>query len=459
MTQSESTDELSKLKTAPHSIEAEQSVLGALMMDNSQWDNIATHLIADEFYRPEHQLIYRQMGKLSAASQPFDVITLGEALEQSGELDQVGGVQYVNDLAENTASITNLRAYAQIVSQRAILRKLIKAATDIAEQAYDPQGRQVEELVDEAERMVFQIAEDRPSDGGAEDVNTLLARAVERIDVLFNSTSPITGLSTGFTKLDEYTSGFQPGDLIILAARPSMGKTAFAMNLVESAVMGADKPCVVFSLEMPADQLISRMLSSVGRINASRVRDGKLEDEDWQRLSSAVNMLQDKKLYIDDTAGISPTEMRARMRRIAREHGEIGMVMIDYLQLMNIKGFTEGRTAEISEISRSLKAIGKEFGCPVVALSQLNRGVEQRPNKRPVNSDLRESGAIEQDADLILFLYRDEYYNPDNSEKKGIGEVIIGKNRNGEVGNFDLAFIGKYTRFEDLAPEFGDGFE
>lgn len=441
----------SHLKTPPHSLEAEQSVLGALLIDNTQWDTVAELLIDEQFYRKEHRLIFRHMSKLANQALPVDVITVGESLEQSAELDESGGMIYLNDLAENTLSVSNLLAYCKIVAERSTLRKLISIGSNITEQAFEPQGKSAEELVDDAERAVFQIAEDRPNEGGPQSVNPLIDKAIKRIDRLFHSQSAITGLSTGFNKLDENTSGFQQGDLIIVAARPSMGKTAFAMNLVESAIMSSEKSAVVFSLEMPAEQLISRMISSLGRINAGRVRDGKLEEDDWPRLTAAVNLLKDKKLFIDDTSGISPTEMRSRIRRLVREHGEISMIMIDYLQLMSIKGFTEGRTAEISEISRSLKAIAKEFKCPVIALSQLNRGVEQRPNKRPVNSDLRESGAIEQDADLILFLYRDEYYNPETSEKKGIGEVIIGKNRNGEVGNFDLAFIGQFTRFEDLA--------
>ena len=449
----------SSIKSHPFSLEAEQSVLGALMLDNHSWDKVAEILTQPMFYRSEHRIIFEHMNRLSNDSQPIDVITLGESLEQSAQLDEAGGMVYLNDLAEQVSSLSNIGAYCDIIFDRSVKRKLIEAGTKITEQAFNPEGRDAGTLIDEAERAVFQIGEERPNEGGPININPLLDGAIKKIDMLFKSNASITGLSTGFTKLNENTSGFQSGDMIIVAARPSMGKTAFALNLVESAIMTKEDECaVVFSLEMPSEQLVARMMSSLGRINAGRIRDGKLEEDEWPRLTTAVNLLKDKKLFLDDTSGLSPSEMRSRLRRLVREHGKISMIMIDYLQLMSIKGFTEGRTAEISEISRSLKAIAKEFECPVIALSQLNRGVEQRPNKRPVNSDLRESGAIEQDADLILFLYRDEYYNPE-SEDKGIGEVIIGKNRNGEVGSFKLSFLGQYTRFEDLSPDYQGDME
>jgi replicative DNA helicase len=339
------------------------------------------------------------------------------------------------------------------VRDRALLRQMISAANEIADQAFHPEGRSSEEILNEAEQKIFRIAENRPNQGGPENVNTLLKKAVDRIDTLFNSDGDLTGVTTGFDDLDAKTAGLQPSDLIIVAARPSMGKTTFAMNLVENALMASDKPVLVFSLEMPADQLVTRMLSSLGRIDQTRVRTGTLEEEDWPKLTTAVNMMRDKPLFIDDQAGISPNEMRTRARRIVREHGELSLIMIDYLQLMQMKTKNiESRTQEISEISRSLKALAKELECPVVALSQLNRSLEQRPNKRPVNSDLRESGAIEQDADVIMFIYRDEVYNED-SEHKGVAEIIIGKQRNGPIGTSRLAFIGKYTKFENLAPD------
>ena len=439
------------IKTPPHSIEAEQSVLGGLMLDNQSWDQVVDKITAKDFYHPGHALIFEAITTLSADSKPYDPLTLGEWLENKGELETAGGLVYLTDLVSNVPSIANIRAYADIIYERSMLRQLISASQHIADRAYNPEGRDSQTVLDEAERLVFNIAEDRPKSGGPVGIREILDKTVKKIDEMFNSGNAMTGTTTGFIDLDKMTSGLQPSDMIIVAARPSMGKTTFAMNLVENALMASDKGVVVFSLEMPAEQLMMRMLSSLGRIDQSKTRSGQLEEEDWPKLLSAVERIKDKKLFIDDTAGISPQEMRSRLRRIVRESGEIGMIMIDYLQLMQIPGYSEGRTNEISEISRSLKAIAKEFDVPVVALSQLNRSLEQRPNKRPVNSDLRESGAIEQDADVIMFIYRDEVYNPD-TEYKGVGEIIIGKQRNGPIGSVRLAFIGKYTRFENLAP-------
>ncbi|HDZ45457.1 hypothetical protein LCGC14_0193870 [marine sediment metagenome] len=451
--------ETAALKLPPHSLEAEQSVLGGLMLDNQAWDNVSERLVADDFYRYEHRLVFNVMIHLAESAQPLDVVTLSEALEARDQLDTVGGLAFLAELARNTPSASNIRAYADIVRERATLRKLIRAANQIADSAFSPQGRPADELLNEAERLVFQIAEERPKTGGPIGMSELLTKAVDRIDELFNLKGEMTGLSTGFRDLDEMTTGLQPSDMVVIAGRPSMGKTTFAMNLVEHAVISSDKPVMVFSMEMPAESLMLRMLSSLGRIDQTRVRTGQLEDEDWPRLTSAVNLLKDKQLFIDDTAALSPNEMRSRMRRVVREHGNIALVMIDYLQLMQIPGFNENRTGEISEISRSLKGLAKEFNCPVVALSQLNRSLEQRPNKRPVMSDLRESGAIEQDADVIAFVYRDEVYNPDNPDNQGIAELIIGKQRNGPIGTVHMAFIGKYTRFEDLAPDsYGEAF-
>ncbi|MCM2130156.1 replicative DNA helicase [Larsenimonas rhizosphaerae] len=449
--------ETSGIKVPPNSLEAEQSVLGGLMLDNSAWDTVSELLIADDFYRFEHRFIFNAMTRLAEESRPLDAITLSESLESHDQLSKVGGLSYLAELARNTPSASNIRAYADIVRERATLRKLIQSANQIAEGAFNPQGKTADELVNEAERLVFQIAESRPKFGGPIGMSQLLTRAVDRIDELFSLKGTMTGISTGFRDLDEMTSGLQPSDLVIVAGRPSMGKTTFAMNLVEHAVVSGDKAVAVFSMEMPADQLMLRMVSSLGRIDQTRVRTGQLEDEDWPRLTSAVNLLKDKQLYVDDTPALSPNEMRARVRRLAREADGIGLIMIDYLQLMQVPGLSENRTAEISEISRSLKGLAKEFQCPVVALSQLNRSLEQRPNKRPVMSDLRESGAIEQDADVIAFVYRDEVYNKDNPDNKGLAELIIGKQRNGPIGTVHMAFIGKYTRFEDLAPgSYGD---
>ncbi|MEP5764708.1 MAG: replicative DNA helicase [Halieaceae bacterium] len=442
--------ELARIKMLPHSIEAERAVLGGLLLSDDAWDSVAEVVTPGDFYRPDHRLVFKQMAKLADGSEPIDPVTVAEALNASGELDAAGGFAYLAELAQDTPSASNIRAYATVVSERSALRHLIQAAQDIADSGYQPEGRSSDELIDEAERKIMQITEQGPKAGGPIDVNPLLSKAVERIDELYNSGGDITGLSTGYAELDGMTSGLQRSDLVIVAGRPSMGKTSFAMNLVEHAVLNQEKPILVFSMEMPADQLIVRMLSSIGRINQTRIRNGKLEQEDWPKLSAAVAKMKDVPLYIDDTPALTPTEIRSRTRRVARENGGLGMVMIDYMQLMRVAGFSEGRTAEISEISRNLKAMAKEFDCPVVALSQLNRALEQRPNKRPVNSDLRESGAIEQDADVIMFIYRDEVYN-EESPDKGVAEIIIGKQRNGPIGTTRLAFIGEYTRFENLA--------
>ena len=448
--------DIAQLKVPPHSLEAEQSVLGGLMIANDAWDRVADLVSDADFYRPEHRLIFRRMAQLTEASQPIDVVTLADSLAHADELERAGGFAYLAEIARNTPSAANIRAYAVAVRERSSLRALIAAAQAIADSGFHPEGRNSGELLDEAERRIAQITEERPKNGGPEPVNPLLKRAVDRIDELFNSDSIITGVSTGFKDLDEMTSGLQRGDMVVVAARPSMGKTTFAMNLVEHAVMTGTKPVIVYSMEMPAEQLIMRLLSSIGRINQTKVRTGKLEDEDWPKLSAAISKLKDRPLFIDDTPALSPIEIRSRTRRIAREHGNPALIMIDYIQLMQVAGSTDGRTAEISEISRSIKAMAKEFECPVVALSQLNRGVEQRPNKRPVNSDLRESGAIEQDADIIMFIYRDEVYN-EESPDKGVAEIIIGKQRNGPIGTARLAFIGKYTRFDNLALNYGGG--
>jgi len=442
--------DVARIKMQPHSVEAEQSVLGGLLLSADGWDSVAETVVASDFYRPGHRLIFRQIGQLAEATEPVDVITVADKLEASGELEAAGGLAYLAELAQNTPSASNIRAYAQVVQERASLRKLIEAAQEIAESGFAPEGRSSGELIDEAERRIMQISEQGPKAGGPLEVNGLLKTAVDRIEELFNSGGDITGMSTGFLELDKMTSGMQPSDLVIVAGRPSMGKTSFAMNLVENAVLNQDKPILVFSMEMPADQLIIRMLSSIGRIDQTRIRNGKLEQEDWPKLSTAVSKLKDVPLFIDDTPALTPTEVRSRARRVFRENGGLGMIMIDYLQLMQVAGASDGRTAEISEISRSLKAIAKEFKVPMIALSQLNRSLEQRPNKRPVNSDLRESGAIEQDADVIMFIYRDEVYN-EESPDKGTAEIIIGKQRNGPIGSCRLAFMGQHTRFENLA--------
>ncbi len=436
------------LRVPPHSLEAEQAVLGGLMLDNRAWDQVADRLTEDDFYRRDHRLLFRAMKTLAEAGQPLDVVTLSEWLRKQELLEDAGGMVYLGALARDTPSAANISAYADIVRERSVLRQLIQAGTEIATTGFNPEGRDSADLLDNAERLIFQIAEQTGrNQQGFVSVKDILPAVVDRIDHLYQQESTITGLPTGWSDFDNMTSGLQNGDLVIVAARPSMGKTTFSMNIAENVALKVQQPVAVFSMEMPADQLALRMLSSLGRIEMQRVRTGKLQDEDWPRLTSALNLLSQAKLFIDDTPALSPTEMRARARRLKREHG-LGLIVVDYLQLMQVPGFKENRTAEISEISRSLKSMAKELGVPVIALSQLNRSLEQRPNKRPVMSDLRESGAIEQDADIIVFIYRDEVYH-DDSPEKGIAEIIIGKQRNGPIGTVKLTFLGKYTRFEN----------
>ena len=445
--------DLARLKTPPHSREAEQSLLGGLLLDASGWwDQVADQVTKQDFYVPEHRLIFEAIAKLAEKNRPIDALTIYEQLDVMGEQENAGGVSYLSELAASAASASNVVAYAEIIRERAVLRHLIQVAGEISESARQPAGRSVSEILDAAESKVFKISEDRPSRGGPQYVRHYLDLALERIDHLYQSDSELTGLSTGFRELDRMTAGLQPADLVIVAGRPSMGKTSFAMCMVEAAVIKGDAPTLVFSMEMPGEAIVMRMLSSLGRIDQTKVRTGKLSSEDWPRLTSAFQLLNDRPLYIDDTPALTPTEMRSRARRVARQHGgKLGLIMVDYLQLMQVSGTSENRAGEISEISRSMKALAKELHCPVIALSQLNRSLEQRPNKRPVMSDLRESGAIEQDADVICFIYRDEVYN-ENSESKGVAEIIIGKQRNGPIGTTRLAFLGQYTRFEDLAP-------
>lgn len=439
------------LKRPPHSIEAEQAIIGGLLLDNHAWDKVAEKLCEADFYRTEHRLLFQAIQVLAARSQPFDVVTLLETLKSTSSLDDAGGEAYLFELANNTPSVANVSAYADIVREKSVHRQLISVSTEIADVAYNPGGLEVPELLDMAERKVFAIAEQTAAAGGPEAVKSVLVRAVERIDALFHSGEAITGVSTGLRDLDEMTSGMQKSDLVIVAGRPSMGKTTFVMNIAEHVAIKARKPVLVFSMEMPADALAMRMMSSLGRIDQQKIRTGKLTDDDWPRVTSAVHMLSEAPMFIDDAAGLSPAEVRARARRLAKEHGQLGMIVVDYLQLMKVPGIkADNRVAEISEISRSLKALAKELSVPVLALSQLNRSLEQRSDKRPIMSDLRESGAIEQDADLICFIYRDEVYNSESPDK-GTAEIIIAKQRNGPIGRVRVAFLGQYTRFEDLA--------
>ncbi len=448
--------EVESLKVPPHSIQAEQSVLGGLMLDNQTWDSIADKVIAEDFYRRDHRFIFSSIEQLAEKQDPFDVITLSEALTATDDLNSVGGLAYLAMLVKDTPSAANIVAYANIVRDRSILRQLIHVGTDISDSAFNTEGRETGDLLENAERAVFKIAEQRQRGEGSgfKSIKKLLASAVDKIETLYEQEGNITGASTGFTDFDELTSGLQPSDLIIVAGRPSMGKTTIAMNMAENVAIQGDKPVAVFSMEMPGDALAMRMMSSLGRIDQTKVRTGKLGDDEWPRLTSAINLLAETKIFIDDTPALTPTEVRARSRRLAREHGQLGLIVLDYIQLMHSPSSGENRVQQISDISRGLKALAKELNVPVIALSQLNRNLEQRPNKRPVMSDLRESGAIEQDADLIVFVYRDEVYNEDSPDK-GIAEIIIGKQRNGPLGTVRLTFLGQYTRFENFS---GDPF-
>ncbi|WP_374420787.1 replicative DNA helicase [Chromobacterium sp.] len=447
--------EMAAIRTPPHSIEAEQSVLGGLLLDNSAWDKIADVVSEADFYRHDHRLIYKHVAKLVELARPADVVTVSESLDKNGELGNVGGLSYLATLAQNTPSAANIRRYAEIVRERSVMRQLALVGTEIVEAAYAPMGRDASQLLDEAEGKVFQIAESTAkSKQGFLEMPGLLKEVVERIDMLYSRENPdeVTGVPTGFVDLDAKTSGLQAGDLIIVAGRPSMGKTAFSMNIAEHVAVEQHLPVAVFSMEMGGAQLVMRMLGSVGRLDQHTLRTGKLGDDDWQKLTYAIGKLSEAPMYIDETAALTALEVRARARRLARQHGgKLGLIVIDYLQLMSGSGRGDNRTAELGEISRGLKGLAKELQVPVIALSQLSRAVEQRPNKRPMMSDLRESGAIEQDADLIVFMYREEYYNPENQEVKGLAEAIIGKHRNGPTGAVRLAFVGKYAKFDNAA--------
>ncbi len=436
----------------PHSVDAEQSVLGALMLDNRAWDRIADKLIAKDFYRNDHRLVFQVISRLVEQSKPVDVLTIAEALKVDNKLEAGGGEAYLYELAKNTPSAANIIAYAEIVREKSVLRQLIATGTDITERALNPDGSDIKELLDTAERQVFNIAEHGSRGSGPVDINTLLAKTTDKIDTLYHSTDAITGVSTGFADFDEMTSGLQAGDLIVVAGRPSMGKTMLGINIAENVAIEAKKPVLIFSMEMPAESIVMRMISSLGLIDQHKVRTGKLSDDDWPRVTGTIEMLSETKIFIDDTPALSPTEVRARARRVARDQDGLGLIVIDYLQLMQVSGTKENRSTEISEISRNMKALAKELNVPVVALSQLNRGLESRTDKRPVMSDLRESGAIEQDADLIAFIYRDVVYNPDTPEKNKT-EVIIAKQRNGPIGKVMLTFRGAYTRFDNYSYE------
>lgn len=451
--------ELVALRTPPHSIEAEQAVLGGLLRDNTAWDKIGDLISAVDFYRFDHRLIFQATAMLITSGRPADVITVHDALVGKGKAEECGGLMYLNAMAQSTPSTANITRYAEIVRGRGILRTLIAAANEICDEAYSAQGKDVMAILTDAEAKIFSIAAARakPADGG-KALQPLLSEVVEEIDALYSRENPsaVTGLATGFTDLDRETTGLHPGDLVIVAGRPSMGKTAMAMNIAENVALSTDSQIVIFSMEMGGTQLARRMLGSVGQLDQQRLRTGTLADEDWPRLTHAIHKLNSVKVHIDETGCLSPGELRSRALRQARQDGPIGLVIVDYIQLMvsnsskNSRGTEQTRAGELSEISRALKGLAKELRCPVIALSQLNRTLENRPNKRPIMADIRESGAIEQDADLIFFLYRDEVYNPD-SQDKGTAELIIAKQRNGPIGTVRLAWTSAHTRFSDYA--------
>ena len=451
--------QLLALKVPPHSVEAEQSLLGGLLLDNQAFDRIADLVAAEDFYRDDHRRLYRHIAKLIEQGKPADVVTVAESVEASEDKDRTGGPAYLGSLAQNTPSALNIRRYAELVRERAVQRRLAQVATEIAEAALSPAGKDVGQLLDEAETRILEVGEKgQRGTQGFEQIQPVLARVFERIDHLYHqeNKSDVTGVPTGFIDLDERTAGLQPGELVIVAGRPSMGKTALALNFAEHVAVKNGIPVAIFSMEMGATQLAMRLLGSIARVDQHKMRTGRLNDEEWSRLSSAMGDLHNAPIYIDETGALNSLELRSRARRMHRQSGKLGLVVVDYLQLMSASGASQGenRATEISEISRSMKALAKELACPVVALSQLNRALETRNDKRPMMSDLRESGAIEQDADLILFIYREEVYFPEKMESRGIAEVIIGKQRNGPIGKVELTFLGEHTRFENRAREY-----
>ena len=445
--------QLAQLRVPPHSIEAESSVLGGLLLDNSAWDRVADLVNDSDFYRYEHRLVYSAVATLVNASKPADVVTVYEHLQNLGKADEAGGLAYLNSLAQYVPSAANIRRYAEIVRERAILRKLVTASDEIATSAFNPQGRPVEKILDEAEQKIFHIGEEGSRmKEGFQGMSTLVVELLDRVQEMADNPNDITGVPTGFVDLDRMTSGLQAGDLVVLAARPSMGKTAFAINIAEHVALNEGLPVAVFSMEMGASQLAVRIVGSIGRINQTHLRNGKLTDDEWPRLTEAIEKLRNVSLHIDETPGLTSSVLRANARRLSRQCGKLGLIVVDYLQLMSGSGGDgDNRASELGEISRGLKMLAKELQCPVIALSQLNRSVETRTDKRPMMSDLRESGAIEQDADIIMFIYRDEYYTKDACKEPGVAEIIIGKQRNGPTGTVKLAFLNTLTRFESLA--------
>lgn len=451
--------DIENLKMPPHSNEAEQSVLGGLLLHNEVWDNVAEIITEEDFYNSGNQLIFQALSTLFEQNKAVDIVIVKEFLQNNNHLDSMGGFDYLVNIADATPSISNIALYAKHIRELSVFRSLIKVSTQVADMAYNPEGMSVDTLLDKAEKKVFEISEAvLRKKNDVVNVKDMLPEIIQSVHKM-QEVQGLTGLSTGFTELDELTSGLQNGDLIIVAGRPSMGKTAFAMNLVEHVAIKEEKPVAVFSLEMSTEQLIMRMISSFGHINAQRIREGSLTDIDWASFNNAVKNLEEGTILIDETPSITPTEIRAKCRRLKRQYPDLSLIMVDYLQLMTVGGSNaENRVQEISEISRSLKALAKELNVPVIALSQLNRGVESRPKAKkgrmPQMSDLRESGAIEQDADIIAFIYRDEAYHGDdyqNPEEVGKADIKIAKHRNGATKTLHLAFVGEYAKFENLA--------
>lgn len=438
----------------PHSVEAEQAVLGSLLLEPHAWDQIADIIRREDFYRPDHQLIFDAIAELAGQAKPCDVVTVSQHLERAGRLEAVGGLAYLSGVVRDTPTAANVRSYAEVVRERSLLRQLIEAGTQMAASVFSNDGLSARDLVDQAEQKVFEIAEGSfRGRQGAVQVKNLLPQVIDQIDDWHQNPDKLRGLPTGFTELDKLTGGLRPGDLVIVAGRPSMGKTTLAVNMAEYAAVNPKTRAsvAIFSMEMPSDQVITRMLSSIGRVPLASIRSGRMSDEDWARITGATSQLQEAKIFVDETPALTPTELRARARRVKREHG-LGLIVVDYLQLMQVPGTKENRATEIAEISRGLKVLAKELSLPVIALSQLNRAVEQRESKKPVMSDLRESGSLEQDADMILLIYREEVYDK-NTTKKGMAEIDLVKHRNGEIGTFILTFQGQYTRFDNYAPD------
>ncbi|WP_223788507.1 replicative DNA helicase [Marinicella meishanensis] len=440
-------DAIDQLKVPPHATDAEKAVIGGLLLVASAWDKVASKLAVEDFYQKNHQHIFKAITYLNENQQACDVVTVSDWLEAHGLTEQSGGLDYLAELAANTPGASNVEAYAGIVREKSVLRQLIQIGNELAEKAFSPETTTADEMIEEAEKLVFQIREQTlKSRSGFHDIKEVLKETIENLELLAENDGDITGLPYGWVDLDKKTAGLQRSDLIIVAGRPAMGKTSFAMNVAERAAITGSS-VAIFSMEMAAHQLVMRMFSSLSQINQADLKRGKLKDSDWPKLGQSSALLSQSKLFIDDQPALSPNEIMSRCRRLKNRHG-LDLIVIDYLQLMQIKGKVENRANEISEISRNLKAMAKELDVPVIALSQLNRSLEQRPNKRPVMSDLRESGAIEQDADLIIFIYRDEVYNPD-SQDKGKAEIILGKHRNGSIGKIDLTFRGQFTRFDN----------